>query len=382
MDKDGTKRALARSEKSAESIPRPTKFFKLDRTYSDVVEDELYDPQPEPLNTSPKLTSNTAHKTQRIQNVYPELFNQTQGPPDSDDRDDETKYWPGMESGIRFDKARGRQSSTVIADKKQKMQNQPEQKTVSPKEAFLDYQDPVATTPSLFGPASTRQSTMTSDTSDSTPKRPTLFPTLSSLEGFTDMEPKTITPVRQKEQLSPKPVAPHGPTPDQVKDNTTANAQIRALYTEDSTVSMTTNAESTPDGGDSDYAPYKCEECHQQFEKLATLNTHRKVHAVPMPVYRDQHPTSAAAAAAGDESESPNKNPHRCDWIIPSTGAVCGVIFSRPYDLVRHQDTIHRAKKLEFKCEECIRSGINKVFSRNDALVRHLRHVHKKEPKK
>jgi 26S proteasome regulatory subunit N4 len=78
-----------------------------------------------------------------------------------------------------------------------------------------------------------------------------------------------------------------------------------------------------------------------------------------------------------------NKNgPHRCDWIIPATGERCGTSFSRPYDLIRHQDTIHGNKRKEFRCEICRAASVEKVFSRNDALVRHMRHVHNQELKK
>lgn len=475
MSSSSGKRTL-QSEKSNESTGRPTKFFKLDRTYSDVVEDELYDPQPEASKTSPTAANATVPKTQRIQNAYPQLFTTNNGSA-ADDKDEDSKYWPGMESSIRFDRGgrngRGNDQG-IIADKKQKLQSQPEQSTVSPKEAFLDYQDnaPEYHSSSVFETSNTRQNSGTSDTSDvsttTQSKRPTLFPTLSSMEGFGEISPpKTITPVRQRGQLSPRPVTQrvteplHGPSPSQAKDNTRANAQIRALYKEDSSLSAMSNdpdstltPKSTGDI-DPDYMPPSnpsytsrhsrpnnpapptsnglyCETCEAQFDKVTALNQHRKTHAVWQLEYRaarsgpivsnngtivtrnadndndndngndndegdeeyadqeddnsDASPGSRSYSVAPSHhnNNNPNKssNPHRCDWVIPATGKVCGVVFSRPYDLVRHQDTIHRAKKLEFKCEECIKNGINKVFSRNDALVRHMRHVHKKELKR
>lgn len=36
-----------------------------------------------------------------------------------------------------------------------------------------------------------------------------------------------------------------------------------------------------------------------------------------------------------------NSGPHHCNWINPSTGKPCTSIFSRPYDLTPHEDTIH-----------------------------------------
>ena len=65
--------------------------------------------------------------------------------------------------------------------------------------------------------------------------------------------------------------------------------------------------------------------------------------------------------------------PHRCDRINPSTGKPCGTIFSRPYDLTRHEDTIHNARKLKVRCDLCTEE---KTFSRADALTRHYRVCH------
>lgn len=66
--------------------------------------------------------------------------------------------------------------------------------------------------------------------------------------------------------------------------------------------------------------------------------------------------------------------PHRCDLINQGTGKSCNKVFSRPYDLVRHQDTIHAAVRKTFKCELC--GEASKTFSRMDALSRHRRVKH------
>jgi len=65
--------------------------------------------------------------------------------------------------------------------------------------------------------------------------------------------------------------------------------------------------------------------------------------------------------------------PHRCDRINPSTGKPCGTVFSRPYDLTRHEDTIHNARKQKVRCDLCTEE---KTFSRADALTRHYRVCH------
>jgi hypothetical protein len=65
--------------------------------------------------------------------------------------------------------------------------------------------------------------------------------------------------------------------------------------------------------------------------------------------------------------------PHRCDRINPSTGKPCATVFSRPYDLTRHEDTIHNARKQKVRCNLCTDE---KTFSRADALTRHYRVCH------
>ncbi|CAD6502765.1 BgTH12-05355 [Blumeria graminis f. sp. triticale] len=114
--------------------------------------------------------------------------------------------------------------------------------------------------------------------------------------------------------------------------------------------------------------------CTLRFETPARLQRHK----------REGHRNSAAAAAAaalhgggGMTSAAVQRNsqagPHKCDRINPSTGKPCNTIFSRPYDLTRHEDTIHNTHKQKVYCPLC---EDEKSFSRNDALTRHLRVVH------
>lgn len=69
--------------------------------------------------------------------------------------------------------------------------------------------------------------------------------------------------------------------------------------------------------------------------------------------------------------------PHRCLATDPDTGRPCAKVFSRPYDLVRHQDTIHAAVRKHYICPVCVKNGNEeKTFSRTDALARHIRVKH------
>lgn len=78
--------------------------------------------------------------------------------------------------------------------------------------------------------------------------------------------------------------------------------------------------------------------------------------------------TSAALLARNSQA-----GPHKCSRINPSTGKPCNTVFSRPYDLTRHEDTIHNNRKMKVRCPHCREE---KTFSRNDALTRHMRVVH------
>lgn len=111
--------------------------------------------------------------------------------------------------------------------------------------------------------------------------------------------------------------------------------------------------------------------CTLRFETPAKLQRHK----------REGHRSAGAwITAAADEggmtsaaARNSQEGPHRCERINPSTGKPCNTIFSRPYDLTRHEDTIHNARKQKVRCHLCTEE---KSFSRNDALTRHFRVCH------
>lgn len=110
--------------------------------------------------------------------------------------------------------------------------------------------------------------------------------------------------------------------------------------------------------------------CTQRFESPALLQKHkreghRQTQPLGGPRPRDMGMTSTML--------NTQAGPHRCDRINPSTGKSCNTIFSRPYDLTRHEDTIHNARKQKVRCDLCTEE---KTFSRADALTRHYRVCH------
>lgn len=61
-----------------------------------------------------------------------------------------------------------------------------------------------------------------------------------------------------------------------------------------------------------------------------------------------------APVVATTTSEGPEDSMmHVCSIVNPKTGAPCNKRFSRPYDLVRHQNTIHATKRLFYRCMFC-----------------------------
>ena len=123
-----------------------------------------------------------------------------------------------------------------------------------------------------------------------------------------------------------------------------------------------------PEDTSSDAGTYTCtyHGCSQRFETPAQLQKHkREGHRQISPA---SVPTVQSIALRNSQA-----GPHKCERINPSTGKPCNSIFSRPYDLTRHEDTIHNARKQKVRCHLCTEE---KTFSRNDALTRHMRVVH------
>ncbi|KAL1860611.1 hypothetical protein Daus18300_009101 [Diaporthe australafricana] len=109
--------------------------------------------------------------------------------------------------------------------------------------------------------------------------------------------------------------------------------------------------------------------CTMRFESPTLLQKHkreghRQAHGLNGLRRPEAVPTTFLNTQAG---------PHKCERINPSTGKPCNTVFSRPYDLTRHEDTIHNARKQKVRCDVCTEE---KTFSRADALTRHYRVCH------
>jgi protein RPN4 len=126
-----------------------------------------------------------------------------------------------------------------------------------------------------------------------------------------------------------------------------------------------------PQSAKADSGTYTCtyHGCTLRFETPAKLQKHKREGHRQINTHHPHSPGMTSAALMRNSQAGP----HKCDRINPSTGKPCNTIFSRPYDLTRHEDTIHNARKQKVRCHLCTE---DKSFSRNDALTRHMRVVH------
>jgi len=121
-----------------------------------------------------------------------------------------------------------------------------------------------------------------------------------------------------------------------------------------------------PEGSRADTGAYTCTApgCQQRFTSGLKLQKHKhQNHRQSTPVGL----TGMTSTLRGNLS-SRHQGPHRCTMINPQNGKPCNTVFSRPYDLTRHEDTIHNTTREKVRCEIC---NDEKTFSRQDALTRH-----------
>ena len=141
--------------------------------------------------------------------------------------------------------------------------------------------------------------------------------------------------------------------------------------------SMSSSTETASVNSAANTGTYTCtyQWCPYRFETIALLQQHkRQEHRQTLGITR---PRDTGRNSTTDLSRS-QAGPHHCGGINPSTGRVCNEAFSRPYDLTRHQDTIHNAHKQKIGCNLCVEQ---RTFSGADALTRHYRVCHPDAPK-
>jgi len=275
------------------------------------------------------------------------------------------------------DKSPFRQNSPYMPAPAQRQQQQPpatlqkQRTSISPKELMLDEHDIDENATPLFAAdqsqsmfAARRGPSNLSNfyTPDSTMQIPQQYPFVSQSRQSSHSGLQDMTPDFPAHMISMESTAEEGSEPSS-QQSMKSRSHIQAAPQQQQQQQQVQRPLDTS----SDSGTYSCtyHGCHLRFETPAKLQKHKREG------HRQTSPTS---------SQSPNlalrnsqAGPHRCDRINPSTGKPCNSVFSRPYDLTRHEDTIHNGRKQKVRCHLCTEE---KTFSRNDALTRHMRVVH------
>jgi hypothetical protein len=389
----------------------PVGLPKLNRTISDIYQDELYNTTVIP---APQVRKPNQPQAQPILTPYRNLFadrlqaaNQghlsarSQSPSNHTMSRDRSPFRQGSPLAVDFRTARLQQSGlsatmqlphTNGIDLGNQQDNAGEPKTISPKDALLEYHEGPedASMPSLFPSSQAGPEYHVNGGGDNLgfrrPSASAFQPTqnYNPMESFPDQYTHQAAGLQQPFSFLQQQQSQHPRRQSQHHAHNLIQQTPEfpaSLPTMESTASETTPAvqQTTnelvrrPDNTSSDSGTYTCtyHGCTLRFETPAKLQKHK----------REAHRQTTMAGHLAGRDVQPNTTamrnsqagPHKCERINPSTGKPCNSIFSRPYDLTRHEDTIHNARKQKVRCHLCTEE---KTFSRNDALTRHMRVVH------
>lgn len=155
---------------------------------------------------------------------------------------------------------------------------------------------------------------------------------------------------------------------------------------------------SSPDleGGSEDKTPLyymnkEISEDHDRFvsEQLAATDRERNIPRERRKIRVDSKLAAHRIIKKPDikvapSSRSSNYDPdvvHECQLPSPDEpDKICLRRFSRKYELIRHQETVHSKKKKLFKCFVCVKQDPTigpRIFTRHDTLAKHIRVNHR-----
>ncbi|KAI2611412.1 uncharacterized protein GGS25DRAFT_195109 [Hypoxylon fragiforme] len=379
---------------------------KLDRTMTDIYNDELYNPNFTITSASPPPPSQMAMSptnemfAQRLQAANSQRLSAVQSPVSSASREDQSPFRHGSPFAstmnelpqvgmdqMRFGSARHihqqRKAERDAQELQQQMarntaQQQGTPNTISPKDAMLDFNesDDGSNMP-LFPPQESNnyhlepannENTATVSGNISQQSSPSFHSVASTPihSGFNFSMPSNIQIPQQYPFVHRS--QQHHSTP-------TASNYSRVSSAEVSNSDGGDGPTQKPPGVNMDGGTYTCtyHGCTLRFETPALLQKHkREGHRQANAINHVRSSPSTSTVIPGTVLNS-QAGPHKCERINPSTGKPCNTIFSRPYDLTRHEDTIHNARKQKVRCNLCTEE---KTFSRADALTRHYRVCH------
>lgn len=393
---------------------------KLNRTISDIYQDELYNPAMAAVpQTQSQHGQQSANKPfHAYQNIFNDRLQAAQQGHMAAQQQNEARESPFRKSSPYAQPATAYHSAhlqqpQLTSDMPQAgmrgmaLNGDSEPKTISPKEALLEYHEPTDETSNI--PLFPSQPEVP-QYNVSAPAMPAGIPTTQTFTGMDQFSPQ----YNQAQQHQHQYYLQQQAIQQQLQNHQRQQAQQRAQHSQHQTptsqprmensnglihhtpqfppplpsMESTNSGTSTPvdfsrakdltaspieslrrpEDTSSDAGTYSCtyHGCLQRFETPAKLQKHKRE------AHRQTTPGSHTLMRDGMMRNS-QAGPHKCERINPSTGKPCNSIFSRPYDLTRHEDTIHNAKKQKVRCHLCTEE---KTFSRNDALTRHMRVVH------
>lgn len=384
---------------------------KLDRTMTDVYGDELYSPNfaisapPSQQTLTPVSPSNNDMFVQRLQAVNTHNLSATHSPVSSTSRG-KSPFRHGSPLAptpihdfaslsspqMRFNSAqqlrehlKAEQDAHALKQQIARTSDTGTPQTISPKDAMLEYNENEgdANFP-LFGPQPTAFEMNQLNKAGLAHNAGHSFDTMALDTpnfNFNNMTTQLPTSLHIPQQYPFVARQQRNDTPS-TNDGSLAAPISMTRATSSSASSSVEPGQpiARPNGMNADGGTYTCtyHGCTQRFETPALLQKHkreghRSTHGPGAPgvgVSRGVTPSLTSPSSLLFNSQA---GPHRCDRINPSTGKPCHTIFSRPYDLTRHEDTIHNARKQKVRCNLCTE---DKTFSRADALTRHYRVCH------
>jgi len=334
---------------------------KFDRTYTDALEDELYD---ESSSTSQSVhsqkhdsrhattsfafnTPNHFYMDKNAGRIHAEGRTEQHRPQQQSNQQQEGRSLNNNNSvpvnlmygqnDQSYDPLGNRQnsqrlSSTAVADSVRRL-HVPNRTTVSPREAFLDYPDNADFRErTLFS-----KSTSPYSQSHDAPDVPSYQGSDSSLSNEDDYSGSDVLDNSMSFNSVPYPMTDpqsnyHPASIPITSRSNSASTRKSTMLSGDLSVESSNssgseydpNVTSTRRGSRSSgrLAPlnktFSCSDCGKRFDKAQSLQAHR----------RNSHGKGTGPPMLNSHKFS--NTSHRCDWVDPTTGKMCNTVFSRP----------------------------------------------------
>ncbi|CAJ2510676.1 Uu.00g063010.m01.CDS01 [Anthostomella pinea] len=386
---------------------------KLDRTMTDVYNDELYNPNFTITSASPppqtRMVMSPSNEifAERLQAANSQHLSAAQSPVSMTSRDrspfrQDSPYASALDdfpkvgmNQVRLgsaqhmrEKRKAEQDASELqrqmARNAQQHQQQATPSTISPKDALIDFNETDSNSNfPLFPPQETADTYGMVEQADGSSNNENIkrapsqqpSPSFQSMASNFNFSMPANVQVPQQYPFITRRQQHQSPASASNLSNLSRMSSGEASASDCANASSQKPGRTAADGG-----TYTCtyHGCTRRFETPALLQKHkreghRQANALNhIRALSAVSPTTPTMTADGSVLNS-QAGPHRCDRINPSTGKPCGQVFSRPYDLTRHEDTIHNARKQKVRCDLCTEE---KSFSRADALTRHYRVCH------